>query len=155
MKKFFHAIGLWFVKAFGGLKKFTKFLEEHVDDAIAIGNRIRAYVDSPILVGIIDLLPEKYRNASQDVIKKIEAALIKAIDDMSIAEACLQKTTTQEKLLCFIEALKKKKEYDRDGALVKTMSRFIVHNSGGEIKSNIADTLLQTRFLDLKHGITG
>lgn len=159
MKSFFHSIGLFFIKMFGGLKKFGKFLTDHVDIAIVIGKKILEYMNNPAVVGIEGLLSyllgDKFKNASEEVIQKVTDALVKAIGDIVGAKGCLDKPTAQEKILCFIDLLKQKTEHDRDGTLVKTMSRFIVHNSGGEIKSNVADTIIQNRFFDLKHGITG
>jgi hypothetical protein len=158
MKKFFQKIGLFLTRMFGGLRKFAKFLNDHVDDAIAIGKKILEYMNNPAVVSVEGLLSyllgDKYKYASEEVIQKVIDALLKAIDDMVGAKGCFDKPTAEQKILCFIDLLKQKTEHDRDGTLVKALSRFIVHKNGGEIKSNVADTMLQTRFFDLKHGIT-
>lgn len=154
MKKFFQKIGLFLAKLLGGLRKFEKFLVAHVDDAIAIGKKILEYTGNPVLIGLLELLPDKLKDKSQDVIDKIEKALILAIDDVAIAKDCLSKPTTEEKLLCFINAIKNFSPHHRDAVISKLVSRMVANHSDVKVKQSVIDTIVQNRFFDQKHQLS-
>ena len=75
MKKFFQKIGAFLALVFGGAKKFEKFLQEHVDDAIAIVEKIKKAVENPLILTVIAILPSRYRNIASEVLARIESTL--------------------------------------------------------------------------------
>lgn len=153
MKKFFKKIGGFFAMLFGGAKKFEKFLIEHVDDAIAIVNKIKDVVNNPVMITLLTLLPGKYSNAALSVLQKIELVIDKVIIDLNIADTCLQKETFAQRVRCFIEAVGKLSPTMKDAVFQKFASLYTKYSSDTELKSRIVDAIVQNRYLEQKEVI--
>lgn len=151
MKKFFKLIGQFFHKLFDGAKRFEKFLNEHVDDALEIANKIRAALTSSEVLTLLDLLPEKYQNAAEDVQRKVLDQLERAVIKLNLSNDCLQKATLLEKVQCMIEVLKQRSEMDANGNIQKLATAFLMENDERQVSEHIADTIILTRLTDKKN----
>lgn len=154
MKKFFQAIGRFFANIFSSAKKFNKFLLDHVDDAIAIAGNVRDLVNNPALNSIIDILPEKFKTATKDVQEKILSTLEKALADINISAGCLAKETIQEKIACFVAAIKGLSPMVQNGAIQKLATAMVMNTEQGKemnLSEHLADTIVLSRLTDQKN----
>lgn len=158
MKKFFAKILVILRKLLGGVKKFNRFLETHVDDAIDIAKKIREFANdhSAIIDTIFDILPVRYQDASQEVLEKIMQTLDKAIVDLAISKGCLEKETLLDKIKCFVEAIRERSELDRNGAIQKLATAMLLQThepvEGGDAMSeHIADNIVVSRLTQQKN----
>lgn len=150
MKKLWLKITGFLALVFGGAKKFEKFLEEHVDDAIAIVSKIKYAVENPVIITFISFLPEKYKTAASVVLTRIELVLGKVLDDLALANDCLSQPTTASKLKCFIEQLKKLRPAAQEAMYMKFASLYTQYNSESTESRARIDTAVQMRFLEQK-----
>lgn|GEM_PF-939127 len=154
MKKFFQKVGLFFVKIFGGLKKFEQFLQDHVDDAISIVSNIRLLVNHPAVITLMAVLPPKLQQAAQEAIDRIETILDKVIVELNIGQDCLQKETFAERLACFIAHIRELSPAMQEAAYLKIATLYTEQSSGAEVKRSVVDAIVANRFIDGKFNIT-
>lgn len=154
MKKFFQKIAGFFVLLFGGAKKFEKFLQDHVDDAIEIVSKIKAAVESPIVATLIFFLPAKYKAAIGPIITKIESVLERVLVELQVSQDCLGKQTTAERLKCLVDHLRTLSPAMRDAVYFKFASLYTQYSSDAQIKGSIVDAIVQNRFIEQKENIS-
>jgi hypothetical protein len=156
MKKFFQKVGAFFALLFGGAKKFEQFLIDHVDDAIDIVNKIRNIVENPVILTIMSVLPDKYKNAAGEVLQKIQSTLDKVLADLSIANDCLQKPTFIERLKCFTEKLKKLTPVEREAYYKAIAAAYVKYHPDNKqpLADSAINAIVETRFLDRKNSIS-
>jgi hypothetical protein len=149
MKKLWKKIQGFFILVFGGAQKFEKFLIEHADDAIEIVTKIKAAVENPLIVTIINILPEKYKSTIGQVRTRIENVLTKVLADLVISDQCLQLPTLTERLRCFVDHLSKQPPAIQEALYFKFASLYTKYslNENG-VKGKIIDTAVQMRFLE-------
>lgn len=153
MKKLWLRIKAFFALVFGGAKKFEKFLIDHVDDAIAIVDKIRRAVENPVIITLIGFLPDKYRDVAGEVLARVESVLDKVLADLTISNTCLQMPTTATRLKCFVDNLKQMSPAAREAMYMKFASLYAQHSSGITEKTSRIDTAVQMRFLEKKENI--
>jgi hypothetical protein len=154
MKKIWQKIMAFLTLVFGGAKKFETFLQEHADDAIAIVTKIKEAVENPMIITLMSLLPEKYRNAAGQILAKIDSIINKVLQELVISDQCLKQTTTVLRLKCFIEHLKQLSPAAQEALLAKFASLYAKYSSGTQEKISRIDTAVQMRFLDLKEKLS-
>lgn len=150
MKRFFQRVWIFLQGVFGGFKKFEQFLTDHVDDAIDIAGKIKAIVDSPATILIIKLLPEKYRTNIEKALAKIEPILDKTVEILNIGGDCLSKTTTLEKITCFVEQLRKRSPKEQEGIIRQFASTYAQVSSGFKYRDSMVNAAVENRYLDKK-----
>lgn len=156
MKNLLHKIGAFFTILFGGAKKFEQFLEDHVDDGLAIMNKIYSFTNSPLIIAIEDILPDKYKTAVDDIKIKIQTNLEKVIADITGGKDCLTKATFPEKLECLLVYIKTLTPTMQDGAKLKSASAYVQASLGDkavDYKQSTIDTAVQTRLFAQKNNI--
>jgi hypothetical protein len=157
MKKFFQKIGNFFGRVFGGIKKFERFLSEHIDDAIDIVGKLRAYVENPasstIGLTLMILLPEKYLTKGGEVLEKIKRGLDAAMSKLEIGQECLGKENFNEKILCLALYLKGLPPSLREGAYRTIAAEITKAKSGESLKDSRLNTIVEMRLLERKEGI--
>lgn len=155
MKKFFQKIGAFFQKFFGGVKKFEQFLKDHIDDAIGIVAQIQLLINNPATITLLAVLPPKYSEVAGEALFKAQTALDKVITQLNLSNECLQKETFTERLTCFIIQLRGLSPEVREGVLRQFATLYARESSGNTVKKNIINGAIESRFMDIKNGITG
>lgn len=125
-----------------------------MDDAIAIAGNVRDLINSPVLNSVIDLLPEKLRNSTQEVQEKVLEILSKAITDINISSGCLEKESLTDKINCFVEAIKNRSHMDQNGAIQKLATAIVMNTDQGKemnLSEHLADTIVLSRYTDNKN----
>lgn len=153
MKKFFQKVGLFFVKIFGGLKKFEQFLQDHVDDAIGIVSNIRLLVNHPAVITLMAVLPPNLQQAAQDAIDKVESILDKVIYELNIGEECLAKATFPDRLACFIAHIRGLSPAMQEAVYAKIATLYTEQSSGADVKRSVVDAIVHNRLIDGKFNI--
>jgi hypothetical protein len=153
MKHFFQKIGAFFARIFGGARKVIQWLEDHVDDAIDIVGKIKALVENPMTLVLIKLLPDKYEDKIEEGLQKIQPILVKVMEALNLGEGCLQKETFLDQVQCFIEEIRKLSPSHRAAVYHKIASLYAAESSGHELKQNVVETLVQSRFMERKNDI--
>jgi hypothetical protein len=153
MKKLWLKITGFIALVFGGAKKFEKFLEDHVDDAIEIVSKIKNAVENPVIITFIGFLPEKYKTAATMILARIEMVLGKVLDELVITNDCLSQPTTASKLKCFIDNLKKLSPAAQEAMYMKFASLYTQHSSQSTESRSRIDTAVQMRFLEKKENL--
>lgn len=148
MKKFFQKIGAWIHWLLGGVKKFTQFVEDHVDDAIAIAGNIRDFVNSPTLVALESILPANWQAKTDETKQKVLDALSKTIDDLGISKKCLALPTLDEKIQCFVAKLKERTALDLNGTIQKLATGMVLNTAGNDLKENVVDNIVVARLAE-------
>lgn len=151
MKHFFQKLGAFFSRIFGGVRKVTKWIEEHVDDAIDIVGKIKALVENPMTLILVKLLPDKWEGKAEEALQKIQPILVKVMTALNLGEGCLQKETFLEQVQCFIEEIRKLSPSHRAAVYHKIASLYAAESSGHELKQNVVETLVQARFMERKN----
>jgi hypothetical protein len=130
---------------FGNAQKFEQFLIDHVDDAISIVSKIKAAVESPIILSFMGILPEKYRGAAGAVLATVEAVLNKVLDELQVSNTCLQLPSTAQRLKCFVDHMKTLSPAMREAVYFKFASLYTEGISGAPASRKAIDTAVQGR----------
>lgn len=156
MKKIFAAVVNFLHFIFGGAKNFATFVETHVDDAIEIGNKIKALISNPVITNILDILPDKVKTMAKEDQQKLLDKIETAIDKLAISQNCLSLPTLEEKLTCFLQQLRNRSELDANGTIQKLVSAIVMQADnkvidGAPITENMADNLVVNRLTEQKN----
>ena len=150
MKKLFGNIWNWVKKAFGNAKKAEQFIEDHVDDAIAVVSKILQYANNPLLfVSLIQVLPEKYKNAAIEDQQKLVNTLLTAAKYLGILDNCFHLNLPYEKILCLVNAFTNKSEEIQNKNGLALASRMI-RIEKPDMPESVADHMIVSRIAERK-----
>src|SRR5687767_13580310 len=127
MKKLWNKIVMIVSAAFGGTRKFEKFLIENVDEGIEIVMKIRNTVSDPAVLSLASLLPGETAEA---VLDRIAKTIDKVLDHLGQISGCLDITDTTERLRCYAAYLATLKQRSQEGEYAKFVAEYAKHKSG-------------------------
>lgn len=125
------------------LRQFDKYIEEHVETALAVTTRIKNILSSPVANIITAIIPGEIDNI---VRVQVLYALDKAIAVFSIVEQCKEYSALEEKLNCFLTELRQRDPNLQDAILQKLASLLAGELDGNRLKQHLYDLYTQAKY---------
>lgn len=130
--------------------KFNKFLENHVDEALAITTIIKNAIDNPIA----DILVKMTKTTTDDVVlEKMKTALSITVDKLAIVNACNEHEELEAKIQCWIKHIKLLPKDAQDAMLAKFGQVLTAQLDGNKESQNIYDAAFQNVYTVKKHNV--
>jgi hypothetical protein len=129
------------------LNSVDEYVHENVDRAIRITNIIKGAIDSPVLMLLTKIIPGEQDEAVRLFISN---ALTAALDGLILTKECGGKATLQDKLLCFVNALRELHPDVREAVLFKLASLLSKHLTGTKLSQSQIDLLVQAKYVNTK-----
>jgi hypothetical protein len=125
------------------LSEFDTFVDGHIDTALEITTALKNALSSPVAVIITDIIPG---DIDDTIREELVTALGKAIEALTIADACKQYTDLNDKLNCFVQQLKLADPNLQDAILQKLASLVAGLLDGGRLKQSLYDLYTQAKY---------
>lgn len=129
------------------LKYFDNYVDAHVETALQITKALKTMLNSPVVDILTTLIPGQVDNIIKN---QLVSALDKAIEALSIADACKSCTDINTKLTCFVSELKKLHPNLQDAVLQKLASLIAAHLHNNKLQQCFYDLFTQSKYTSLK-----
>lgn len=129
------------------LKEFDGYIDAHIDTALHITTEIKNILSSPVADIVTSIIPG---NMDDTIRTQLLPALDKAIQVLSVADACKQYTDINDKLKCFVQQLQQKDPQLQDALLQKLASLVAGHLDGQRLKQYLYDLYTQAKYSTTK-----
>lgn len=125
------------------LKQFDSYLEKHVDTALTVTTALKKFLASPVAQVLTAIIPSDI----DEVIRvKLLYGLGIAIDGLNIIDECKDVSSLEDKVQCFINALKKLNPEAQDAVFAKLASILARTLDDDKKAQNIYDLFVQAKF---------
>lgn len=142
-KKLFRHIKDTLVKLLRGAGKAVL---DNADEAIAISNHIKGYVNSPLYGNVSTLIPGEFSKA---VIEEATAILDKIMPLLIDVHLCSPLPAGRERHTCYIQKIKELTPYMQNAFLLKLASAYLIEKHP-ELMEHEADSIIQARYIESK-----
>lgn len=140
MKKFFEKVITLFKTLLG---KLDIEILEHAEQAIAIGNQLKSFLNGSLSATIVNLIPGDWDNKlaakATEIINKIMPELLKLED-------CTKLSTEAERYLCYVQKIAELSPKMQNAFIFKFASTYLqsLHKNMSESQ---ADSVIQGQFI--------
>ena len=128
-------------------RKIDSFVKAHLSEALLISSNIKKMLESPLAVLVTAIIPTDVDEALRI---QLISALAKAIDVLTIIDACKDAVDFDQKLICFMGQLKKYSPEVQEALIQKLMSVVTRELDGNRFAQSLYDTWSQSWFLSNK-----
>ena len=133
----------WAGKIKGLLKKVDKYVQENATLALRVTTAVKAFLDGPIAKLMTAVIPT---DVDEMIRQQLIVALSKAIDVLSIVDACKDVVDLDQKLICFITEVKKKSPELQEALLVKMAQIITREIDGNKLPQSVYDLAVQGQY---------